>query len=88
MFEFFRHAKRLSALEERLEIAERELQSSKLDWDELYEKMRRMLGRVQKRAALVEQADQADDAPERPSSDQISEQIRARRRGVRIVRDG
>lgn len=84
MFGWFRQARRLSELEERLEKAERGLASAQLDWDELYEKMRRLMGRVTKRAAVVEEAEAEETMPQ-DNADRISAQIRARRRGIRSV---
>lgn len=37
-------------LRDRLETVERQVKRAELDWDELYEKMRRLLGRINKRA--------------------------------------
>lgn len=59
LFSIFNHLDRLRKLEERLETVEREVKNAVLDWDELYEKMRRLTGRVEKRAALIERPEAA-----------------------------
>ena len=52
--------KRLSTAEEKLEKLEREIKSIQLDWENTYDKMRSMMGRMAKRAEAMHQ-----DAEER-----------------------
>lgn len=44
--------RKISDMEERLEIVEKHLKTAILDWDELYDKTRRALGRMVKRAKV------------------------------------
>ncbi len=92
---WFSTARQLQKLEanqeeliERMEKLEHVLKGAQLDWDDLYEKMRRLHGRVQKRAALIERADAQNevgvDGPE-ASIDPVSERILARRRRLNHV---
>lgn len=48
---------------ERLEAVERKLRSSELDWDELYDKCKRLLGRVAKERANMERTAEAEETP-------------------------
>lgn len=87
MFQFFKVRQRLSEVEDRLRKAEGDLAQAKLDWDELYEKTRHMMGRVAKRAALVTSADEAPEATPLSRREQINAAILQRRRGIRAVED-
>lgn len=53
--------RRVQELEERLEKAERSLANAQLDWDDLYEKMRRLYGRIAKRQGEAPDASPGPD---------------------------
>lgn len=74
------------ALIERIETLERGLRGLRLDWDDTYEKLTRILGRITKRAALAEarREETAEDAPgstndEAPVLDDFSQRVLAAR---------
>jgi hypothetical protein len=88
-------------LEERVEKAERALQSLKTDWLEFEEKVQRAVWRAAKRKEPVGQIEEETVPPEQPARyrlgaprapatavghDPLSEAIRARR-GLRVMRD-
>lgn len=54
--------RRVSRLEERIEKLESELKSAALDFDELYQKCRKLLGRTVKERASIESAHQPEAA--------------------------
>lgn len=88
MWPFKRPAPPASVLE-RLDTLERGHKLLRMEWEETYDKVVRALGRINKRAALIAQAQEEvrEDAPGSPAggqvpSDPFSEQVRAlRRRG-------
>lgn len=49
MFKWFKATRRLSELEERLDAVERHLKALSLDSDDLYDRFKRMSGRIAKR---------------------------------------
>jgi len=72
---------------ERIETLERAISGLRLEWSDTYEKIVRMMGRINKRAALVAAAAETirEDAPgsTEPAgvpTDPFSEQVRAIRR--------
>jgi len=58
-------AKRVLALEERLEAIDRTVKSLKLEWEESYDKLHHLMARVTKRA-LTASREHQDDAQGRP----------------------
>jgi hypothetical protein len=66
--------KALSEVTERLETVERQLKATKLEWEDTYDRLRRLMGRVAKRALRDEanvDSEAVEDtapAPERPST--------------------
>ena len=62
MFGFFA-GRRLRSLEERLERVENELKTANLDWDEVYAKCRKLMGRVAKDRARIEELDHTNEEP-------------------------
>ncbi len=52
-----RDSERISALDEKLEKLKRDQANLELEWTNFYDKARRMLARVSKRAEVVEKAD-------------------------------
>ncbi len=54
---------KLSRLEERLEKLESDLRSATLDFDELYQKCRKLLGRTVKERASIEAAQERKEEP-------------------------
>ena len=94
LFGLFRRSEPSPDLDERLESLERSVKRLRLEWEDVYEKVARLMGRIAKRQALITQAEEtAQDAPgplERPALglDPISQQVLARRRagGVRNER--
>jgi hypothetical protein len=50
-----RFEKRLRELEEKAEKLERDIRSIALDWENTYDKMRHMMGRIAKRAEMMHQ---------------------------------
>jgi hypothetical protein len=89
IFGIFRQDARLRHLEDRIETLERTLKNSTLDWDELYEKMRRLTGRVEKRAArdkdtAGEDAARGDSAAASPAS--VANDVFRRRYGGLLSR--
>ena len=76
---------------ERIETLERGLRGLRLDWEDTYEKISRILSRISKRAALAAArgAETPEDAPqstnaEQPALDPFSEQVLALRRRGRV----
>lgn len=59
---------KISDMEERLEIVEKHLKTAILDWDELYDKTRRALGRMAKRAKVDAPLTQPEDEEAEVSS--------------------
>lgn len=53
---------------ERLDITERKLRSLDLEFSELYGKVRHALGRIEKRAAIIERSQPEGDSQEAESS--------------------
>lgn len=73
-------------LVERLETLERGLRGVRMEWDDTYEKLMRILGRITKRAALAQRrgAETPEDAPEsreteQPVLDDFSQRVMAQR---------
>ena len=74
-------------LVERIETLERGLRNLRIDWDDTYEKLTRILGRITKRDALARArgAETPEDAPgshepEPAATDPFSQQVLALRR--------
>lgn len=95
LFGLFRRSDPSPDLEERLDALERSVKRLRLEWEDVYEKVARLMGRIAKRQALISAAETAEDAPgppERPAMalDPISQQVLARRRasGIRNERSG
>lgn len=79
----FRRKEPSPDLIERIETLERGLRAIRLEWEETYDKVARMMGRIAKRQALAEKA--AEDAPGSTipggvGLDPMSQAILARRR--------
>jgi len=58
VFAFFA-GRRLSSLEDRIEKLENELRTANLDWDNLYQMCRKLLGRTVKERASIESSQEA-----------------------------
>ena len=78
----FRRKPASPELIERIETLERGLRNLRIDWDDTYEKLTRILGRITKRDALARArgAETPEDAPEStngapPVLDPFSEQV-------------
>jgi hypothetical protein len=74
-------------LRERLEVLERSFKSLRLEWDETYDRVSRLMGRIAKRAALdqkrAEEASDVDPGSTNgppPDVDDFSKQVLALRR--------
>jgi hypothetical protein len=68
---FFSELKTRSAirdLTERLETVERALKATKLEWEDTYDRMRRMMGRIAKRG-LPDEANTNPEAAAEPAAD-------------------
>jgi hypothetical protein len=67
---FFRapDSKRISEVEERLSKLERDFHTLELEWTVWFDKARRLLMRVTKRAEIVEKADEADQVGQRSAA--------------------
>jgi hypothetical protein len=77
-----------SHLEERVESLERGLKGLRLEWEETYDRISRLMSRIAKRAAVA-QAKEAEDDPgdangEEPVLDPLSQKIMALRRARRL----
>lgn len=59
ILDVFRISYRVKKLEESLSALESLVKAAQLDWDELYDRMRRTLGRVEKSRAIVQKAEQS-----------------------------
>lgn len=57
MFDGFKGLRRINEHQERIEKLERNLHALELEWENTYDKVRHMMGRIAKRAALVQNAD-------------------------------
>jgi hypothetical protein len=69
LIEHFRLSKRLLAAEEAITEAQRQLKEQSLDFEELYDRCKRLLGRTVKERARIEAAQQAEAAaPDSPLS--------------------
>lgn len=53
----------LADLSERLETTERQVKALKLEWEDTYDRLRRLMGRVAKRALRDEARVEEDDPP-------------------------
>ncbi len=64
-----RETREISALEEKIEKLRRDFQSLELEWTNFFDKARRLLQRITKRAEVVEKAEaaEAEVSAERPS---------------------
>lgn len=60
MFERFKVAKRLGELEERQEKLERDFKRLELEWEDTYDRVKRLFHRVAKRAQRMEGPDAGD----------------------------
>jgi hypothetical protein len=91
LFNIFRQKPAYPDLEDRLELCERQLKAIRLEWEDTYERITRLMGRIAKRQALeARRAETAEDAPEDaipeqreldPFSQKILAQRHARRQG-------
>ena len=59
MFESFKAHRKLKDLDERLSTVEREMKALKMEWEDTYDRLRRVVQRVAKRAEIVERAERA-----------------------------
>ncbi len=66
LFSKNKDSERISRLDDKLETLKRDFQNLELEWTNFYDKARRMLARVAKRAEIVEKAD-AEEAPTAPT---------------------
>lgn len=57
----FADTQRISKLEERFEKLERDLKAAYLDWDDVYAKCRKLLGRTVKERANLERIEEAPE---------------------------
>lgn len=89
MFDSFRVKRRLGEVEEALAKVKRDFSALELEWTDTLDKIKRMMGRVAKRAEVVEKAEEGEEAiqldrppglSQRQAS--INAQIIARRRGA------
>ena len=71
LFATIRHIKRLSDLEERMRTLESAHRALDLEWSDTHEDLRKMLGKISKRAKQLERLEPLGDsgAPARPGSD-------------------
>jgi hypothetical protein len=67
MFDSFRVKRRVSDLEEEVSKLKRKFAELELDWNNTYDKMRSMMGRIAKRADVVDNAART----ERPESEGV-----------------
>ena len=68
---FFKAKKSSPELEERVSTVERKLKDLELEWENAYDKIRHMMGRIAKRAATVAQS----EAPTEPQYTGVEESI-------------
>jgi hypothetical protein len=90
LFRYFRALTRLSDLEDRVETLERGQKGLELEWSDTFDNLRRVLGKISKRASreAAGETATAEDAPGSTMADEqvgdpYSVQVRAfRRRGA------
>lgn len=85
LFNIFRQATRLSALEDRVEQLERDQKGLETEWSSVYDSVRRTLAKISRRDQRERETLQ--DAPGSTNGGQsvldLNEQIRQSRRGMR-----
>lgn len=54
LFATLRHIKRLAEVEERLEGLERQMKALDMEWSDVYDELRGMLGKISKRKKFIE----------------------------------
>jgi exonuclease VII small subunit len=65
IFRRIRESRRFAELEERIEKLERGHRALDMEWSDFYDKVRHALGRITKRAAIIESAQEPDgESPE------------------------
>ncbi len=94
MFEFFRHSRRLERLEDAVDRLEHDFKALEMDWQTVYDKVRKAMGRMVKSSAIMEAREMGEE-PESaanpgttpngrlltPRQMQIQQQILRRRTG-------
>ena len=86
---FFRLATRLTDVEDRLAALERDTKGLEVEWESVYDNVRRALAKISKRNERAAQVAESPDVPDHADGGgaagelDLSERIRASRRGVR-----
>lgn len=84
LFGFLKRREPPTPLIERVETLERVIAQLRLEWEETYEKIARLMGRIAKRQAVLEERESRQDAPESREltggGDDLNERIRRSRR--------
>lgn len=79
-----RENRRFAELEERIEKLERGHRALDMEWSEHYDKIRHMFGRMAKRSAIIEKANEAEEAQqeagEPPDESPLLDGLSARQR--------
>jgi hypothetical protein len=52
----FKESRRVSKLEDRMEIAERELQAIALEWENVFRKLRKIMGKIHKEESIMRES--------------------------------
>ena len=77
-----RYARRLADLEERMDTLERKHRSLDGEWAEWYDKSRHMMGRLAKRAAIMQEStEEPEEAPE-PAAPEPSDGLTPNQRRI------
>lgn len=63
LFGFGKRSEAPPDLDERLDALERSVKRLRLEWEDVYEKVARLMGRIAKRQALIETHESREDAP-------------------------
>jgi hypothetical protein len=66
----FKESRRVSKLEDRLENVERELQSVTLEWENVFRKLRKIMGKIHREEAIMREstATEGAESPAEPQS--------------------
>lgn len=74
----FRNSRRLTNLEEDLQRLQRKFDALELEWNDVYDKLRRSMGRIVKSRAIIEAKEQPpEDGREAPAAGSSPELVRS-----------
>lgn len=77
LFRRLQESKALRELQDRLETVERDVKRLRLEWEDSYDRLRHIMGRLNKRAAREQQADGEQPTPE-PTPPELGRPMTAR----------